>query len=322
MEDSRCAPTRGLSVAVGLSAVLALASCSSGTSPAGDPAGTAVPPLTDQRLSLEGETIDPVESAAPPLDFVMSSRADFQYSLDQALNNAVSVCAASIGISYTPPPAVRQVSVSPALGLLGLRDARQAAETGYLPIDLASSEADPILALPSEQRTALDRALFGEESTLRDISVENSDGQSLGGIRVGNGCLRSFYLEYFGGEVNFRDWLAADLILQDALQRSIAAAHGSEEHQNLVDEWSACMSDGGVLASDPFQLRTRDWPDPRPGVEELSTAGLDVACKDSLDFVNRATNALRGVQRDLVAAEGLDGLIASLSDLYSSPPKG
>ncbi len=156
--------------------------------------------------------------------------------------------------------------------------------------------------LPPGEIAALDIVIHGPLSTRKPISVTDTDGNNLGGIDTGDGCLRSFYTQIFGSLEKYVEYLSADLRVQNANQVGHAALQIDPGFVGLVAGWSDCMSARGFQYKNPLDPFSTDWPSPRPSDQERQVAVADMACKESTDFL-AAARVVRGEVQARVAAE-------------------
>ena len=145
-------------------------------------------------------------------------------------------------------------------GLLGVTDLARAAATGYI-VDRTGSDpgdvGDPINDLSAEERLALELAFNGPDSSRTVEEVRDSDGSVVGGYELGDGCLANFYSSFVGSLEAFGAFMAADLRLQDGLNRARDLLAADSAYVAAQQEWSQCVQRAGYSFSTPFDPLSR-----------------------------------------------------------------
>jgi hypothetical protein len=248
----------------------------------------------DSSSGAKGEASATQPRAARPTAIIGASmllRSEVEGALSTAWSKALSTCAGQAGIDYSPAPPPVARSTGGLDGVLGLSDGSLAARNGYL-VALQGKDpglaGDPVNALPPGEIAALDVVIHGQPNTRESLVVTDTDGNSLGGIETGQGCLRSFYTKIFGSFDDYLLYLSADLRIQNANTLAQDALQADPRFIDLVVAWSTCMSDSGFEYLSPIGPFSSDWPSPRPADEEIQVAVADMACKDATGFLDSA----------------------------------
>lgn len=272
-----------------------------------------------------------------PLDAVFNGLAEFNLRLEAAQGEAMQACAESIGItSYVP---LIPVLPAPVLGFgrFGLEDADVAARSGYV-IDLGDDAdvGDPAANLPPDQAAALNEAAFGPN--LETFALRDPDGNELGSLRLGDGCLRQFYETFFGSMGTYVQYLSLRGTVENARIDATGRLQADAAFLALVEMWETCMSTAGfavdvspdgpaLMVNGPGSApsgpdidtgESTGWPEPRPSDQEIDTAVADVGCKQATDFVPAATDLLIVHEQEEADEMRLAELDAELHDIYLS----
>lgn len=239
-----------------------------------------------------------------PLAFVLEDRSDFQKTLETAWNGFAVACAADVGVDYRPASIADVPSAGDGMdGLLGITEMDRARRTGYI-VDTSGTDpgdiGDPINELSSDERAALETAFNGPQSSRTSTEVRDNEGNLVGGYELGSGCLADFYASFFGSLDAFGSFMASDLRLQDALNRSRDLLTADPAYRAAQDNWSACMQRAGYRYSTPFDPLSQSWAAPRPSDDEVRAATSDVRCKDETSLVEIATRSRELIEQRLL----------------------
>lgn len=248
-------------------------------------------------------------------------RAAHDRQLHVALGEALESCANDAGVQYQhpdPPDAF-----APITDDSGLIDAVHAQEHGYMPPPdlLAEQErwANPLTTLSTEDQAIVEAAFWGDDPDAGSFDVTNADGQLVGGYTVGNGCIASFYADFYGSWDEFVEMATSETLIEDAWRRASEITITSPEVEAAVQNWSDCMSDAGLGDfGTPTELFEVDWGEERPSPEEITTAVGDVDCKAKTGLTDVLAAVRQATEVRIIAEEGLAPNIEAIQNLLTS----
>lgn len=273
-----------------------------------------------------------------PFDSAIEALDDFRFRLEVAQGQAAQACAEGIGINtyeaiVPAAPTTRAVS-----GLFGLEDAERAASFGYL-VAVANVDTadDPASRLNADESAAFFDAFFGADPQF--VEVTTDDGFPVGGMTLGDGCLRDFYIAFFGDLDRYVRYLELSMLVEYYWAEPQSLVYADPEFLSLIDDWAACMSASGVpippgslgpgaltygpgaagiSGPDVDSGGSGAWQEPRPSALEIQVAVADVECKRATSFIEVATALLHSHERDVAERISLSELDAELRQIYLS----
>ncbi|MGH9194163.1 MAG: hypothetical protein ACRD1T_00295 [Acidimicrobiia bacterium] len=229
-----------------------------------------------------------------PLGGFFSAEATSRGFIVQAEQRALAVCMGEKGFKYRPlPPPIPEEELT---GRVGLADANAAASSGYLRKSVLQAEAQPqerdFVPRDPAERDAYTSALLGTPAAVKGARETKDALEKKYGIKVESfperlpsGCQAEIRDRVYGGTPNYVEYWFLRSVLEGLGIDATQAVRASQRKEALDRSWAACMGAKGFTdASDPIRYAVRQWPEPRPGKEEIVTAMADVECKEQTGY--------------------------------------
>lgn len=204
-----------------------------------------------------------VESAASefPVDRELRSLLDIRFAVDIDARNyreyqrRIAACMSARGFEYTPITADFSADAAAAIEFNPLNE-KVARQFGY------HSPPAPSGIVDSNVHSA------DFDSALNGIKDDGSDGCAIPSIQQVTTLTQPLF-----------EPLRASL---NSFAEAIDAWSSQPESKNASEAWSSCMSERGISASTPEDLRVRFLDLPKPSKDELDTRLIDLSCDKSV----------------------------------------
>ncbi len=224
-------------------------------------------------------TTDGPEVSAPPasgdlFDFLWS-KSEFWNVLDVAQWNRSLSCMDAQGFTLPPKGPLPE----PRIVLYGLPEGSDPSQGFHLP-----SQGTVIPAEPPDLTHDETVAYTGPNDT-ESRTIELSTGEYA--VTLMGGCLGESQRVLYGSADLYFEAMTLFYTLQDAEEGMYQRVDTAHAMSTLNEEWSACMANAGFGFARPQDAWNFDWP-ANLSAKEVAAATVDVSCKTSLDFTNRA----------------------------------
>ena len=248
-----------------------------------------------------------VDSVSLPLDAFREEYTSTRASIFDAEQILMSKCMADLGFTF---PATQYQQSDLYYGVYGLTDPSRASQLGYTHPE-QDSEPDLIAVETAKfphdpaKREAFSRALNGVESS--ETSIDVSDPQLAGApaaITFPAGCVGEADKALFGSSTTYARYQSLSAWAQVTVEASLEEALAKGDGKIAEDDWSSCMAAAGYKFSTVLDPLSFEWPEPRPGPEELSAARSDLECKSATNYVARVRASERKIEVGLIEAAG------------------
>lgn len=246
-----------------------------GDLPSNSPTSGAAVGVGTHQSSPGSPTSTVAHGASSGLLSVALQSTDALVALSQLQDPIISECMKGAGFEYQPEAASLHVqSFGDFLAKRYLSPVRAAdGRWGYVfsGRDIVDPEQP---ALPPSAASAF----FGADVGQRELV--DSDGNSMGEVRIGNGCLGQAQARVLGSPEEYLSFMSDVALSESILSKSYSLLLSDPEFSKRMASWSTCMKRVGEVYRTIFDPPNRDWPDPRPSSIESRTAGHDAACRD------------------------------------------
>lgn len=239
-------------------------------------------------------------------------------TLDNLFERGIEECMRGKGFEYV---AVEQTPTRrSSAGYYGVENETDAVNNGYARPDPSGEDDVPADPQPNPSGQFL-IALNGsvEEQTM--LNINDSDGTPVGQVTRFGGCTGRQVEAVYGSYDRYVEYLSVRSRLETVVNETIVRFDSSTEGQALNAAWSACMELSGFVFPSPEYTQFKAWPEPRPGVEERTTAVADVRCKDQTSYVVRRASLESDLQRSLLEEQpslvvDYQRIVGSIIDAY------
>jgi hypothetical protein len=127
-------------------------------------------------------------------------------------------------------------------------------------------------------------------------------------------------LAVFGTADNYFSFREILLVMEDVANLSWEQSQESPDFRTLNEDWSACMARRGADGyATPQEPQQKAWAGDEPSAQEITVATADVACKNEVDYVGRASAIEGAVQARLLSSRpGLVDQFVSVREAVSA----
>lgn len=124
----------------------------------------------------------------------------------------------------------------------------------------------------------------GNEDFFEEPPSNAAEEAALTGTDDETGCAEAGIVELFGSLDASASYDNARFEIQELMVAIRSDFYASKLYADLNQQWSECMQAQGYAYGSPVDPWIAQWPEPRPGPEELAVAAADLTCQTEVGY--------------------------------------